>query len=182
MAFMQGAISRPRSIGEIKAIMPPAVDSHEQGVALLSYHLASHWGDEPRPQWALDGERWADHLPWRREQAAYAGRPQAHIRRDRIRADLRALRAQAETSSPEAVVAFSFDGEILRIGAVGFKAALMADGASWPETARVSLAPLRNLPKRIMQDPIPIDIWDGHLRLGTLRVPLVGYDIGGDAQ
>lgn len=181
MVYMKGVVRRPRSIDQIEASMYPEVDTHEQGVALLAYYLASHWEDEPRPQWALNGERWADHLPWRLDQARYAGRPQARVQRDRIRLDHQALRALAETAGPEDVATFGFDGEILRIRAGDVKVALMADGEPWPETVEVPLAPLRHLPKRIMQDPLPIDIWEGCLRLGTLRVPLAAHGDGGDA-
>ncbi len=181
MAFMQGTVRRPRSIALIEAIMPAEVESHEQGVALLAHHLSPHWGDEPGTQWALDGERWADHLPWQRDQTRYAARPQARVGRDRIRPEHQALRTLAEAAGPEDFATFTFDGEILRISAEGLKVALMADGEPWPERAQVPLAPLRHLPKRIMQDPFLIDLWDGHLRLGTLRAPLLRNQNGGEA-
>lgn len=180
MAFMQGSVRRSRSFALVEVTLPAEVESHEQGRALLAHHLAPHWGNDPRPQWARDGERWADHLPCRRDQADYAGRPQARVRRDRIRPELQALRVSAEAAGPDDLAAFTFDGEILRICAKGLKVAVMAEGEPWPAPAQVPLARLRHLPKRIMQDPFRIDIWDGQLRLGPLSVPLVGHQDGGN--
>jgi hypothetical protein len=181
MAFMQGTVQRPRSIALVEVTLPADVESHEEGLALLAHHLAPHWGNDPRPQWARDGERWADHLPWRRDQADYSGRPQAMVRRDRIRHDLKALSALAGVAAPDALACFSFDGEILRICTTGLNIAVMAEGKPWPAPAQVPLAPLRHLPKRITQDPLPLDLWDGKLRLGRFTLPIMGHQGGGNA-
>lgn len=173
MALMQGTIRHPGSIAAVEMTLPAVVESHQQGVALLAYYLAPHWGDEPRPQWARAGEQWADHLPWQRDQAHYASRSHALVRRDRIRSELQALTKLAEMAGPDGLATFAFDGEILRVSAESFKIAVMAEGEPWLQRAQVPLALLCRLPKRIIHDPFPIDIWDGHLRLGTLRVPLI---------
>lgn len=180
-ALMRGIVRHPRSIATVEATMPADVASHEQGVAFLAYYLAPHWGDDPPPQWARDGEQWADQLPWKHDQLRYTGRPHARVRRDRIRPELQALRTLAAAVGPDDLAKFAYDGEILRIRAGSLKVALMADGEPWPEAVQVRLAPLRHLSKRIMQDPFPIDIWDGHLGLGRLRIPLIDNATGGDA-
>jgi hypothetical protein len=61
-----GTVNTGRTIGSIEGELPLEGETKEQGLALLSYFLASHVPEQFKPPWLRIGERMGMHLPWRR--------------------------------------------------------------------------------------------------------------------
>ena len=109
-----------RTIAEVECEMPEEVESPEQGVAWITWCLDEHapgrlfvpaW-DVP---WLAIGRQYKHLLPWERQRAAYAARPQCSVRRDFAAWGLRYLAQLLAEADEDTLVTFSFDGEVLLI-------------------------------------------------------------------
>lgn len=177
--ILSGNVNTGRVIGVIFSSLPTSVPSREDGLKWLARFLQSWGRGYPSvPHWLQKGR---DLLADERAEfmARYRARPQAIARRDRLRPELRAIRALADDAPSEVVATFHFDGEILRFVTGSRKILIVAEGEPWPEPAPVFLSQLQHLPKRLMHDPVIIDVWNDSLRIDRSRFRLapVGLEL-----
>jgi hypothetical protein len=171
--LMTGVARTPRSLAMIASSAPLEVESFEQGVAFIAAAIGPHFMPLRPTAWLDQGWLWQDHLPGRRELAAYRVRPRCNVERDWFRVAARRLLEKAQTADEEAVATFAFDGTVLTIRAGDLTLPLPAEGSAWPERYAVRLRHLQALPKRLMHPIIMIDAWDGKLGIDRLRVSLL---------
>lgn len=168
---VSGIVTKVRSIGFIQLDIPIEVADFEQGVAWIAYAMRGMFDDDDKPPWLRDGEQWQHTLPWQREAARYAAlraaRPHCTVARDWFRLAANDLSARAVGAGSTEVADVMFDGETLTIRAGGRLLTMAGTGDAWPQPANVSFAALTRLKKRLMHDPVTIDIWEG--RLGVDR-------------
>ena len=173
--FVSGTVSTKRSIGIIELDMPIKVADFEQGVAWIAYALRGLFDDDDKPQWLRDGEAWADKLPWQIKVARYAAlraaRPHCTVARDWFRLAANELRGRAADAGPLDVAAFMFDGEALTIRAVGKLLSMPGEGTAWREPINVALSMFKRLPRRLMSDPVEVELWQGCLGINRHRFP-----------
>jgi hypothetical protein len=67
--MLSGVVNTGRTIGSIAGELPLAVETKEEGLALLSYFLASQIPEQHKTPWLRIGERMTTRLPWRRPRA-----------------------------------------------------------------------------------------------------------------
>jgi hypothetical protein len=170
--FMTGIARTPRSFGMIASSAPLEVESFEQGVAFIAAAIGPHFTPLRPTAWLDQGRAWSDHLPGRRELAAYRTRPCCHVERDWFRLAARRLAELAQDAAEGAVATFTFDGTVLTIRAGDLTLPMPAEGTAWAERYAVRLQHLKALPKRLMRPRITIDAWDRKLGLDRLRLPL----------
>ena len=170
--LMTGIARTPRSLATIASSAPLEVESFEQGVAFIAAAIGPHFTPLRPAPWLDQGRLWQDHLPGRRELAAYRARPRCNVERDWFRVAARRLREQAQAADEAAVATFAFDGTVLTIQAGALIVPMPAEGAAWTEHYAVRLHHLSHLPRRLMRPFIIIDAWDGKLGIDRLRLPL----------
>lgn len=180
--LMTGLVRTRRVLADIETSLPTTIRSREEALIWLA-RVLHDWDRHypPAPPWLVEGQAL---LAAERAAATarYEARPRCSVLRAIIRPAHNGLRSLGDAADPEDVAIFEFDGEILRIQTTGLKFAVMAEGHPWPGPARVLLAPMRHLPKRIMNDPLLVDIWEAHLRLGRMQVPLIEHANGREVE
>jgi len=165
--FLLGGVARDeRSLMEIDFEMPLEVESFEQGVAFIAYALRNYHPRQPIP-WVEQGRQWAELLPWERSMREYEGRPKCVVDWEWFRLAAKKLREQAKSAESTELVAFEFDGEVLRIKTTCEFIAIPAQGAGWEHTYFLSLSELDFLPKRIIKRPVWVSAWEGKLTIGN---------------
>jgi len=173
VVFFTGSFSDHRTLGQIMFETPTAFESFEQGVAWIADHISRRIPASVHIHWIDQGREWRDHLPWVRQQAAYDARPHCRIDRDWFKLAAARLRDWLVDADPAAPAVFAFDGHTLTIHGPLGPLPLPAEGAAWPRTYSIRLADLRGLPKRLMHHQVEIGIWDGHLSIDRLALPLL---------
>jgi hypothetical protein len=167
-----GTFSDGRTMRLIEFDVNPQAESREQAVALIGYYLGSTPFRAP-PAWLIEAQSLHEHLPWVAERRAYEARERCHIEREWARLPIKKLRLLAATAHAEDDAVFSFDGEVLRVETLGEVLAVPASGAAWASPVSVPLSTLQHLPKRLMNSPVSVDLWQGNLRVAGLRLPVL---------
>jgi hypothetical protein len=185
VVLFTGVLQTTRSIHEIEFEMPQEVESREQGIAFLAYYLELQasplfefaW----RWPWLEEGRQYKHLLPWERERIAYEARPVCWVDRDWARVGLRRLREYLADVADEELVVFAFDGEVLTIRCAGKLIAMPGEGNKWESRFALDAGKLRQLPKRLMDDPVGFSMWDGAFRFGGRAYGgVVTQDTNGD--
>ena len=101
--LMTGVARTPRSLAMIASSAPLEVESFEQGVAFIAAAIGPHFTPVRPTAWLDQGRLWQDHLPERREMAAYRARPCCLVKRDWFRLPARRLRERAQDAPCDAV-------------------------------------------------------------------------------
>jgi len=168
-----GTATTPRTIRMIRFETPIAVESFEQGVALLAHAIGRDFAPTVPTAWLEQGRLWDHLLPWKQSEAAYRGRPQCVVTRDWFRMPIKSLRQLSSQASDEDAAIFSFDGEVLTILAGHLKLPMPAEGIAWERPYAVRLSQLQAFPKRLMHQRILFDIWEGRLAIDHRRFALL---------
>lgn len=175
-----GVLATGRSVAEVNLQLPQNLSSPELAAALLSYHLDRISGPEAAgalvAPWLTLGRQNQDLLPWEVERVARELLPRCMVRRDWMKLAIRDFRAALPADSPEDVVRISFDGEVLRLTATGYRGIVPAEGRAWIEQYAVRTADLDGLPRR-WPDPVWLEYDDGRLRLGRRSIPAVALPL-----
>jgi hypothetical protein len=150
--------------------LPPEIESYEQGLAFLAYHLRRHMRHLSRiPDWLHEGAHYQHLLPRERERAAYRARPHCFVERDWLRVALKTLAKGLATVSDEAAITFEFDGSVLTIRCAGKVIPMAGEGDPWPRSYAVRAGSIRELPTRLLQQNVEISVWERSLVLGNRR-------------
>lgn len=179
--YIGGQYTSRRTMAEIGFEMPLEVESFDQGVAWLAYGVGPNLNEAIGIPWIQLGRELKETLPWVRQAAAYAARPQCLVERDWFRLASRKLRDRASISGPAERAVFSFDGDTLRVVLKDAVLSMPASGAAWVECYAVIGTELASLPQRITTPLVPISVWDGRLHIGK-RVWAVAQSREEDAR
>ena len=129
--------------------------------------------------WLEEGRQHRDKLPWIRESAAFAARPQCMLSREWARITFKTLAEQLTKVEDDAPVVFHFDGEVLTIRCAGKITAVAAQGNRWSEAHSIPARSLQNLPKRFMEPQIEGSIWNSALGIGRRQyLGVAPVDVG----
>lgn len=168
--LMAGVFHDARRIASIEFEMPLELDSLDQAKAWIAYGTDLRPGDVAIP-WLSEGHALRHLLPWERAQRRYQSRPNCSVPRPWMRLATAQLRTMALQAGPDEECEVIFDGVLLSFKAGTCLVPLSAQGKRpWPESYRIRLADLARLPKRLMDDPVGVDVWDGQLGIGRYRV------------
>lgn len=165
----------PRTIGSIDFEMPIQVESLEQCAAWIAWHLNEHLPglekllSPTQASFLIVGLQHQDTLPWVREKATYAARPQCVVERSWMRVALKALKSKLNVEPGDGNVTISFDGRVLAFSGPGWVVPVPAEGAAWPSRYQIQTENFSNFPSRLMSEQIHISVWKEHLTIGNWR-------------
>jgi hypothetical protein len=170
IVLLSGLFSTSDILAPLDQQLPLEVESVDQGKAFVAWCLQGSL-DEPyetqiTPDWLVEGRSHFDLLPWKREAAAYEGRPRCYIRREWARVTLKELGEHVASFKTNETVSFSFDGEVLRIRCGSNLIVVQAQGKAWLEQCLIDVSQLMPLPKRLVSDPIEISYLGSTLTIG----------------
>jgi hypothetical protein len=165
-----GVISTSRTLTMIECALPVEVESREQGLAWIGFALENLPDALSAPAWLIEGRAHRHTLPWERERAAYAARPNCRAERDWVRVAWKRLALALTGLNDGAKVHFAFDGLVMTIRPGDGVIAFPASGQAWPQSYSVPAGRLRGfLAQRLMQPSIEFSVWDGCLVVGNRR-------------
>ena len=167
--LVAGVFANSRTISSIQFEMPLQVDSLNQAKAWIAYGSHFESSDCSLP-WLEEGMALKHLLPWERDRILYEERPQCSVPRDWMRLAIAELRAMALQCSLDAECEVTYDGSVLTFKTSAAIVPLSGSGGRpWPQACRVKLASFARLPKRLMQDPVNIYVFDSGLNIGSHR-------------
>ena len=167
--LVTGSFRDSRSVASIQFEMPLQVESLDQAKAWIAHGAHVQLPDSAVP-WLVEGSALKHLLPWERERRLHEERPQCHVPRQWMRLAIAELRAMALQAEPDEECEVTFDGKVLTFTMPSAIVPLVASGeCPWPKDYRVRLADFAALPKRLMQDPVGIHVWEAGLVIGSHR-------------
>ena len=164
--LFHGFCRTERKFNQFDFELPLKVESLEQGLALIAYHLRDAEFNYT-PEWLTNGLELFDHLPWKKGLKEYQETPKARVEHAWFRLIVKKLLEQARTAGEGDYSVFSFDGQILKIKCNDRDFVCQADGKAWFYKAVLKTEALNFLPKRIQNKDVYIFIWDGKLHIGN---------------
>lgn len=181
--IVSGILITNRAIEEVYIELPLQCESLEQGLAYLAYGLrnSNQLMNHLNISWYQIGVQNRSLLPFIRAQKEredrYNIRSHCYVDRDLFRVIRKKLlkRIACPLSWPVSINV-SFDGRILHFEGDGLDVDVPAQGAAWNENADVSGSLLVCFPKRFQADPVPVDIFEGYLRISQLCFPLISKE------
>ncbi len=172
-----GAFSSQRSFGEIDFSLPESVESLNLLKAYIAYYLDTPWnemrGRPDVPQWLVEGKEYEDLLPWKKNLKDYETRDACMVERDWLKLAIKTLRTKITGFLDDELVEVHFDGEMLRFSLPSEVVPVSAGGEPWKQSYRLMVKSLRWLPKRLMRDPVCVDVIDGFLNIDRSALRLV---------
>lgn len=183
--FFGGVWSRDRSQGSIKFSIPVMVESVEQAMAWIVCGIGKDFVPSRAIEWLDTGKRNHHLLPWeqalqrqrdsaKQQRQLRLSRPHCLVAREWMRLVNKHLRAAAEASRECDSVVVEFDGQLLKFSLLGGVIGVPASGpAAWAVSYRIQTHLFAELPSRLMNDPIEIGIWEGHLEVDRARMTLL---------
>jgi len=181
----------PRTFGEIDFNLPYAMPSMDHLKAVLADNLSAAFdtdtGAAAAPQWFREGLA-LEHLCW---ELLYQSNPPpvkaiatCTVEREWLRLLLRKLLEAVVSADVAAAVRFSVSGSLLRLecgtghpgggqGTADRQILSQATGEDWPRAWSVRALDLRDLPKRLMRNPVPVEVFEDALRIGNQCYPLI---------
>jgi len=171
-----------RTLSEVHVEMPLTVAGLSQLKALLAHGIGRDCPASADLPWLAEGHELQEWLPWKRDHAARmaelaayterrANRPHCQIGRPWMRLFVRELRSGLEGVAPETPCTLTFSGEVLSCFGPIFRVSAPAKGPrAWPEPHVILARTLWYLPKRLMNDPVEVGIWEGALEIDNLRL------------
>lgn len=173
VALLHGVIITPRTIAQVECEMPLMLESHEQGLGFLAWCLDNSSPGSFKPAkyvpWLEEARKCTHLLPWEQDAAVYAARPRCWIQRDWAKLLLRSLALEATIAEDDTPIMFDFDGEVLTIRCADSRIAAAGTGDAWPHKYSIPAQNLRKLPRRLMQNPIEISVWESALLIAHHR-------------
>lgn len=173
VALLHGVIITERTITEVECEMPLMLESREQGLGFLAWCLDTNSPGSFTPgrhvPWLEEARKCTHLLPWEQDAAAYEARPQCWIQREWAKLLLRSLALEATMAEADTPIVFEFDGEVLTIRCAGSRIAAAGTGEAWPHRYSVPAHNLRKLPRRLMQNPMEISVWESALSIAHHR-------------
>lgn len=171
-----GCINTERTIGYIEFEMPPEVDSFEQGMAWLAWHIDQQKNDRScynsdfPYNWLEIGCANYHLLPWEKErierereeeayQAEYMRSPHCTVEREWARILRGKINAIMEDAEEPVQVVLSFNGEMLIMRCAGMLMPMPANGEAWKNSFLLDLKTTWKLPKRFMNEQIEFAIF-----------------------
>ena len=131
----------------------------------------------PTP-WLDEGRTYLDILPWLGAEAEacaeYENRPRCSVSRAWLRLGLKKLALQILAMPDDASEGITFDGQHLGFSLGGEVTLLPATGNPWAVVMCIPVQGLRRLPRRLMNDPVLVEVRpDGFLLDRTLGMTSV---------
>jgi hypothetical protein len=179
-----GIASTQRTLRNIEFEMPRKVESVDQIVAWITFGIGVDFKpSEPIP-WFEAGKALQHLLPWRQalrrmqadadaHRVLRAARPHCQIGRDWMRLLNKNLRLAAETCPENAEFAVSCNGQILKIYFCDvMHCAPVVRGTPWTNTYLGRVRDFRELPRRLMTDPVDVGVWNGNLEVERSRLAI----------
>ena len=171
VVLLSGVVETRRTLSIVESQIPNDLGSPSEAAAWVSYALKSDKRElEPLPDWFVEGENHWDLIPFVAEQRAYQARPKCFIDRDYARPLRRNLLEEMSWLAGEAEMTFSFDGRILTIDFGGRVHEVIASGDSWPSSYRAIVTSESKFPARFTSSMVEVSVFEGHVRLGGLRL------------
>lgn len=168
-----------RECGEVDFELPRQMDSAAQCAAWLVYKLnesSKHLIAESHINydWFEIGKNSELELPWKRREADYNSRPHCIIDRSWLKLALSSFSTALENVQDEHCVTISFRDRILLIRCGEQVIPSPGSGEPWSEDILIKVADfkLMHLPRRILENPVLIDVWDGYMRIGNRGYPI----------
>lgn len=172
VVLFTGALATEREVSEVDFEMPLHIQSFEQGMAWIVWHL-----DRAAPEgefipkhdvdWVAEGRQNKHLLPWVIEMAAYEARPHCIVRRDWLRVAIKTMKETLTGTENETLITFAYSGGVLTIRYVGKVVALPAEGSDWPNVYSIPAEQLRRLPNRLMREFSEVAVWKGRLHFAS---------------
>ena len=171
-----GCIHTERTLGYIEFEMPLEVDSFEQGIAWLAWHIdrqkndRSCYNSDFPYNWLEIGYANYHLLPWEKErierereeeayQAEYMLSPHCTVEREWARILRGKINAIMEGAEEPLHVEVSFDGEMFIIRCAGMLMPMPATGKAWNNSFILNFEPKWQLPKRFKNETIEFAIF-----------------------
>lgn len=166
-----GVLGTTRSITEVSFEMPQQVDSAEQGMAWMAWHLDNQLGARSP---ALEHELWLETarasvhlLPWVQQTKAYESRPMCRIPKELAKPAFHRLSEYLVNVPDDANARLRFDGGAFSVRVAEHLTILPAEGTPWESEYVIPAVRLQELPRRWANRPVVIDVWEGDLRIGN---------------
>ncbi|MBI5771341.1 MAG: hypothetical protein HZA93_26440 [Verrucomicrobia bacterium] len=181
VVLFTGVLATARSLAEVQFEMPRQIESREKCAAWVAWNLdqAAGGGFDPANEvaWLKIGRANLGLLPWYFDRHAYETRPSCSMEREWARPLFKKLKLILAELPDDALVRFSFDGEVLKIRANQIVLAAPASGAPWQNSYVATRATFPMLPRRLTRDPVTFSIWNGHLEMANWRFGTVVPDV-----
>lgn len=153
--------------------IPTTVESLDLLKALLAYYIDRHAKRELQPavvpNWLIEGRMLQHLLPWERDKKAYEARPRCQLGRKWARLLLDSLRLPLAQADDNALVEFTFNGTIFAIRCGEHVFAAVAQGKIWDCEYAVTAKNMRNIPRRLMADPVCVSYYEGRINIDRYR-------------
>lgn len=171
--LLTGSFFDSRSAIGIEFEMPLQIESLDQAKAWIAHGAHVQHPDSAVP-WLAEGIAMKHLLPWERARRLYEERPQCSVSKQWMRLAIIELRAMAMQAVPADECVIAFDGKLLTFRTSSGVIPLHASSSRpWPEICRVRLADFADLPRRLMQDPVGVHVWEAHLVIGSHRFAML---------
>lgn len=170
--LFHGYCRTERNITQFQFELPTEVESFEQGLALIAYHLRNADFIQV-PAWLPRGLELSDLLPWRKGLKEYEENPKATVENAWFRLLVKKLLEFAKTAMDDDFCCFSFDGTVLKIQWQNTVVACHAVGRPWKNKALVNTRSFGSLFKRISSKDIDIFVWENKLHIHNRVFPAV---------
>ena len=176
-----GVLSTSRTLALVEFDLPDQVESKEQLAAFIVYYLdkAGHkevFVPARAVSWLELGRKNQHLLPWEqerlkreREQELYRARPHCLVARKWMRLALNTMAQHLDEMSGTDLVQIGFKEGLLTVRLGTTSIPLAATGDCWESDYSISVSDLQVLPKRLMNDPVPVGIWESSLEVDRYR-------------
>lgn len=164
--FFSGTFIETRSCAYVEFSLPLQVNSFEEGLACLAYHLRNY-NFNYKPLWLHQGLEWKDHIPCVKKANEIGKRRVANIDAEWFKIIVKRIRNIAENTSVDDVTIFSFDKNVFKVVCNDEIMICTGIGKSWGASYIIKTKKLTFLPKRIKNQATQIYSWNGYLNISN---------------
>lgn len=160
-----------RAAEEYDFAVPLEVESLDVLKAWIAFGMGGSRAADGVPEWTVEG--WANRhlLPWEQERRRYEQRPRCVVARRWLRHAINDMQRLVDLQAERCEVAF--DGKMLTFRVLGEVVPCPATGDVGPFSVAIPVDALKWLPKRLLRDPTPVEVWDGRLVIGSRAFALL---------
>ena len=176
LVLFTGTLIAPRTIASVQFEMPTLVKSTQQYAVWIVWNLdrvESPRGFVPAVPagWLAEGRSRQNLLPWVAKMSTPTSEKSHHflVEREWLRMALNTLADILAHVDDTSLVIFEFDGVIFTIRCAGRAVPVPGRSEAWASRYTMAAGKLRNLPKRLMRDPVSVSVGDGWLQLHMTR-------------